>query len=185
MAVYKASEWQGSSELWYCNDVSNLAGNSGHWIHQARIWQLSPAAFIQFLILEFAIDGLRLAALNTPSMLSTPLSVVAGIVLGDFTVSSGWFNAECMLYMAFVAIANYTQASYELSYALKFMRIISLILTAMFGLYGYIAGIIVLVLSLVFNKTISGDSYVFPLLPLKLKQLGLRFVRRRLKDSKK
>ena len=28
----------------------------------------------QLLILELAIDGLRLAAMNTPSMLSTPLS---------------------------------------------------------------------------------------------------------------
>ena len=56
----------------------------------------------QFLILEFAIDGLRLASINTPSMMSTPLSVVAGIVLGDYTVSSGWFNAEIMLEMAFM-----------------------------------------------------------------------------------
>ena len=81
----------------------------------------------QFLMLELAIDGLRLAAINTPSMLSTPLSVVAGIVLGQFTVDSGWFNAEIMMYMAFVAIANYTQSSYELSYALKFMRLIMLL----------------------------------------------------------
>ncbi len=66
----------------------------------------------QFFMLELAIDGLRLAAVNTPSMLSTPLSVVAGIVLGQFTVDSGWFNAEVMMYMAFVAIANYTQSSY-------------------------------------------------------------------------
>ena len=87
--------------------------------------------------------------------------------------------------MAFVAIANYTQASYELSYALKFMRILTLILTAIFGLYGYIAGIIILIVTLIFNKTISGDSYVFPLLPLRLQQLGHRFIRRRLKDSKK
>ena len=43
----------------------------------------------QILILELAIDGLRLAALNTPSMLSTPLSVIAGIVLGEFSVESG------------------------------------------------------------------------------------------------
>ena len=40
----------------------------------------------QILILELAIDGLRLAALNTPSMLSTPLSVIAGIVMGEFSV---------------------------------------------------------------------------------------------------
>lgn len=49
---------------------------------------------LQLLILELAIDGLRLAALNTPSMLSTPLSVIAGLVLGEFSVQSGWFNAE-------------------------------------------------------------------------------------------
>ena len=64
-----------------------------------------------------------MASLSTPSMLSTPLSVMAALVIGEFTVSSGWFNAEAMLYMAFVAIASYTQASYELGYALKFMRI--------------------------------------------------------------
>ena len=62
----------------------------------------------QLLILELAIDGLRLAAMNTPSMLSTPLSVIAGIVMGEFSVRSGWFNSEVMLYMAFVAVANYT-----------------------------------------------------------------------------
>ena len=50
----------------------------------------------QFLILEFAIDGLKLAAVNTPSMLSTPLSVVAAIVLGEFAVKSGWFNSEVL-----------------------------------------------------------------------------------------
>ena len=85
------------------------------------IWQL--------LILEFAIDGLRLAAVNTPNMLSTPLSVMAALVLGEFSVESGWFSSEVMLAMAFVAIANYTQANYELGYALKFMRILNLILT--------------------------------------------------------
>lgn len=47
----------------------------------------------QLLILELAIDGLRLAAMNTPSMLSTPLSVIAGIVMGEFSVRSGWFNS--------------------------------------------------------------------------------------------
>ncbi len=34
----------------------------------------------QFLILELAIDGLKLAAINTPNMLSTPLSVMAALV---------------------------------------------------------------------------------------------------------
>ena len=132
---------------------------------------------IQFLILEFAIDGLRLAALNTPDMLSMPLSVVAGIVLGDYTVSSGWFNAEVMLYMAFVAVANYTQVNFELGYALKFMRIVLLVLTALFGVYGFAIGIILVFFALVANKTITGNSYLYPLIPFDGKQCLKRFFR--------
>ena len=99
--------------------------------------------YLQMMMLELMIDGLKLASVNTPSMLSTPLSVVAGIILGDYTVSSGWFNSEIMLYMAFVAVANYTQVSLELGYALKFMRIILLTLTAAFGLWGMIGGTVI------------------------------------------
>ncbi|MCB6203515.1 spore germination protein [Extibacter muris] len=114
----------------------------------------------QLLILEIAIDGLRLAALNTPSMLSTPLSVIAGLVMGEFSVKSGWFNAEVMLYMAFVAVANYTQPNFELGYALKFMRLLLLVLTALFNWIGFAAGCIIIVCSLCFNKTLSGRNYL-------------------------
>ena len=131
----------------------------------------------QFLILELAIDGLRLAALNTPTMLTTPLSVIAALVIGDFAVGSGWFNSETMLYMAFVALANYTQPSFELGYALKFMRIIILILTSLFGIWGYIAGILFTMASIIMNKTIAGKSYIYPLIPFNGKNLLKRFFR--------
>ncbi len=117
-------------------------------------------------------------------MLSTPLSVMAALVLGEFSVNSGWFNSEVMLYMAFVAIANYTQASYELSYAIKFMRIINLILTALFGLWGYIGAVVLLILAIVTNRTVSGKSYIYPLLPFNLKQLSKRLFRYRLPGSR-
>lgn len=139
----------------------------------------------QFLLLELAIDGLRLAAVNTPNMLSTPLSVMAALVLGEFSVNSGWFNAEVMLYMAFVAIAGYTQQNYELSYAIKFMRIINLILTQLFGLYGFIAAVVLLIAAIVSNRTVSGKSYVYPLIPFHPKQLCKRLVRYRLPHSEK
>lgn len=114
----------------------------------------------QLLILELSIDGLRLAAMNTPSMLSTPLSVIAGIVMGEFSVQSGWFNSEVMLYMAFVAVANYTQPNFELGYALKFMRLMLLILTGCFNWIGFAIGCILVLCFLVFNKTLSGRNYL-------------------------
>ena len=114
----------------------------------------------QLLMLEVAIDGLRLAALNTPSMLSMPLSVIAGLVMGEFSVKSGWFNAEVMLYMAFVAVANYTQPNFELGYALKFMRLELLVLTAVFNWIGFLAGTVIVICSICFNKTLPGRSYL-------------------------
>ena len=136
--------------------------------------------FLQFLLLELAIDGLRLAAVNTPNMLSTPLSVLAALVLGEFSVNSGWFSSEVMLYMAFVAIANYTQANYELGYALKFLRILNLFLTQLFGLGGYVSGIVIAILAVVCNKTVSNTSYIYPLFPFDRDKLKNRLVRRRL-----
>jgi len=115
---------------------------------------------LQLLILELAIDGLRLAAMNTPSMLSTPLSVIAGIVMGEFAVKSGWFNSEVMLYMSFVAVANYTQPNFELGYALKFMRLILLVLTALFNWVGFAIGTAIVIGSIAFNKTLSGRNYL-------------------------
>lgn len=138
----------------------------------------------QFLLLELAIDGLRLAAVNTPNMLTTPLSVMAALILGEFSVKSGWFNAEVMLYMAFVAIANYTHPSYELGYAIKFFRIINLILTAIFQFWGYIAGVALFFLAIVTNKMVSGQSYLYPLIPFNFSKLSHALFRHRLPDSR-
>lgn len=134
----------------------------------------------QFLLLELAIDGLKLAAVNTPNMLSTPLSVLAALVLGEFSVNSGWFSPEVMLYMAFVAIANYTQSNYELGYALKFLRILNLILTQLFGLWGYIGAIVLAVLALCCNRTVAHESYIYPLIPFNWKDFRDLLIRRRL-----
>lgn len=151
------------------------------WLDFIRVEDPSFVPLIyQLLILEFAIDGLRLAAINTPNMLTTPLSVIAGIVMGEYSVKSGWFNSETMLYMAFVTMANYSQSSFELGYALKFMRVLILLLTAIFNVWGYWAGILISVCAVIFNKTIAGKSYIYPLIPFKWGELKKRFLRGRL-----
>lgn len=139
----------------------------------------------QLLILEVAIDGLRMAAVNTPNMLNTPLSIIAGIVFGDYTVKSGWFNSEIMLYMAFVAIANYSQSNMELGYAIKFMRIQLLILTGIFGGLGFLAGTVILIVTPLCTRTINGRNYLYPLIPFDRAQLMKRFFRVSLSENEK
>ena len=151
------------------------------WLQFIRLSEEPYVPLIaQLLILEFAIDGLRLAAINTPSMLTTPLSVTAGIVLGEYAVSSGWFSSETMLYMAFVTISTYSQASFELGYAVKFMRIITLVLTAAFDLWGYLAGMLFTACAIIFNRTLAGKSYIYPLIPFNFREVKKRFLRGRL-----
>lgn len=133
--------------------------------------------FWQLIILELGIDGLRLASVNTPNSLSTSLSIIGAIALSDFAVTVGWFSTEAMLYMAFVAIANYTQPSYELGYSLKFLRIMLLILTQLFSIWGFIAGFVLIIVLLITNKTVSGKSYLYPLIPFNGKKLLHKVIR--------
>lgn len=138
----------------------------------------------QFLILEFSVDGLKLASLNTPTMLSTPLSVIAALIIGDFAVSSGWFNAETMLYMAFVVLANYTQVNFEFGYALKFSRVLLLILSAIGGIWGFTIGIVIELLVCAQTKTIVGKNYIYPLIPFNWKKLSQKIFRFSIYQSK-
>jgi stage V sporulation protein AF len=133
---------------------------------------------VQLLLVEFIIDALRLASLNTPNMLNNSLSVVGGLILGDFAVDIGWLIPEVILYMAFVAIANFTQRSYELGYGIKFMRILLLILTALFGIWGYAGGFIFIIILLATNTTANGKrNYLYPLIPFNFKALRTLVVR--------
>ena len=144
-----------------------------------------PAAIpllFQLLLAEFMIDGLKLASLNTPNMLNNSLSVVGGLILGDYAVEAGWFSPQTILYMAIVAIASFTQQSYELGYAFKLMRIGLLLAVEFLGLWGLIGGVVFFFAAIALNGSVAGSrSYLYPLVPFHGKALIRVFVRRRLK----
>ena len=136
--------------------------------------------FLQLLLAEFVIDGLRMASMNTPDMLANSLSVVGGLILGEFAVDAGWLIPEVILYMAFVAIANFTQTSFELGYALKFMRILLLTFTAFFNVWGFAVGVLIILLLIISNRTVNGThSYLYPLIPFSGRALLSLFIRRK------
>ena len=127
---------------------------------------------VQLFLPEFALDGLKLASLNTPNILSNSLSVVGGLLLGDFAVTVGWLSPDVILYMAFVGISNFTQSSYELGYAFKYMRMILLVLTALFNVWGYAVGWLLVFVLIASNVTVNGKrNYLYPLIPFNGKAL--------------
>ncbi len=132
----------------------------------------------QLFLAELALDGLKLASMNTPNMLSNSLSVVGGLILGDFAVTVGWFSPDVIFYMACVSIANFAQQNHELGYAFKFMRIITLALTALIGVWGFAAGILILIISVATNVSVTGRRhYLYPLIPFDARRLKKHFLR--------
>ncbi|MBE6761315.1 MAG: spore germination protein [Ruminococcaceae bacterium] len=138
--------------------------------------------FIQLLILEFVIDGLRIASLNTPDNLSSSMSIIGGLLLSEFAINAGWFEAECILYMAFVAIAGFSQPSFEMGYAQKFIRIFLLLVTEFFGIFGLIGGLVLTVLTMALTKTLTGRNYFYPVIPFNLKDFIRLFIRPDIKE---
>lgn len=162
--------------------------NNPHWLPEA-LGFLLPADealipfFFQFLLLEFIIDGLKLASINTPSTMTNSLGIIGGLLLSEFAIEAGWFVADTIVYISFVAIASYAQPSLEIGYTMKFSRIILLILTNYLGIFGLLGGTAAFVLLLTFTKTLNGRRYFYPIIPFNLKDFCRLFVRTKVKNE--
>ena len=126
---------------------------------------------VQLLLAEFIVDLLKLASLNTPSVFSSSFSMIGALVLGDFAVQAHWLVPEVLAYMAFVAIANFAQPSYELGYAFKLLRLVLLLLIGALNWAGLVLGCALIVALLVTTHPIAGRGYLYPLYPFDGKAL--------------
>ena len=139
---------------------------------------IAVPVLVQLLAIELVIDALKLASINTPNSLSSSFSVIGALVLGQFAVEAKWLTAEVVFYMAFVAVANFTQPSFEMGHAYKLARILVLVLTALFNYVGFVAGYAIVFAVLASTKTVVGRGYLYPLIPFNGRKL-LRLLFRR------
>ncbi len=124
----------------------------------------TPVIF-QLLIMELIMEIMRISTLNTPTTLGSALSIVGSLFVGEFAVSAGWLSYEAVFYTAFLSVAMYAQPNTELGYAILIHRIMLIVLTAIFGWIGFVAGLIVIVLIAAFTKTADEKPYLYPIIP--------------------
>lgn len=151
------------------------------WLSFLRIEKFTEVpVIIQLLLIELAIDALKLASMNTPSALSNSLSVIGGLILGDFAVQVGLFLPETILFMSVVAIAHFTQHNYELGYAFKYVRVTMLLLTYFLRWWGILLGSALFLFLLLTVPTLEERRrYFYPLIPFNGRALFSLFFRRR------
>lgn len=131
---------------------------------------------LQFIIAEISIDLLRMAAIHTPSPMSTALGVIAALLIGEIAINIGLLIPEVILYTAVVAVGQFSTPSYELAMANRIIRIFLLLVTGAQQLYGFIAGVIIVFLSLALTKSFN-IPYLWPLIPLNIRALKTILVR--------
>lgn len=146
---------------------------------------LNVAIFVQFLVLEIAVDGLKIASLNTPSSLGTSLSVIGGLILGEYAVKTGWLIPHTIFYMSIVALSSFTQPSVELSYAIKFMRMLLLLGAGLFNIWGFVIALIIDIIFITRTKSFSGESYLYPLIPFNWPALKTLLFRTKVKTKQR
>lgn len=124
----------------------------------------------QIIMADIGVEFLRMAAIHTPTPLATAMGLIAAILIGEIAVDVGLFTSEVILYVAISTIGSYVTPSYELSVANKLLKLLLLILTALFAKIGFVIGVVVSILYLANIKALN-TPYLYPLIPFNAKAL--------------
>lgn len=125
----------------------------------------------QFIMVEFGVDLLRLAAVHTPTSIASAMGLIAAILVGDIAVKTGLFVNEVVLYMAVAAIGMFATPSYELGLANRITRIVLLLAVAIFQIPGLVVGSTLLILLLTLHRSYN-SSYLWPFIPFNAKAMA-------------
>ncbi|WP_160721454.1 spore germination protein [Bacillus sp. USDA818B3_A] len=144
--------------------------------------QTNIPVVVQLILADFGIEFLRMAAIHTPTPLSTAMGLIAAVLIGQIAIDVGLFVPEVILYVAVAGIGTFTTPSYELGVANKIARIILMILVAMFHTPGFIIGCTLMFLFVV-NMRAFNTPYFWPFLPFEPKGFMQIIIRRAIPGS--
>lgn len=125
---------------------------------------------LQIILADIGVEFLRIAAIHTPTAVSTAMGLIAAILIGEIAIKVGLFGPEIILYVALSTMGAYATPSYELSFANKIARLLLIILTAFMGVSGFVIGLTLYLLFLANTKSIT-TPYFWPFIPFNLKAL--------------
>lgn len=129
---------------------------------------------LQVLIVDCLVEWIRLSLIHSPSLLSSLLGLIAVFVLGDSAIAYGVYTQEILIVTAIVNVGNFVTSSYELSMANKISRLFFVLCIMVLGSWGFLVGFLIHLGVLATAKS-GGKPYLYPLIPLNLKELKRLF----------
>jgi len=144
--------------------------------------QTNIPVVVQLILADFGIEFLRMAAIHTPTPLSTAMGLIAAVLIGQIAIDVGLFVPEVILYVAVAGIGTFTTPSYELGVANKIARMILMILVALFHTPGFVIGCTAMFLFVIRLRAFN-TPYFWPFLPFEPKGFMQILIRRAIPGS--
>ena len=138
---------------------------------------------LQLFIADIGIEFLRIAAIHTPTPLSTAMGLIAAVLIGQIAVDVGLFVPEVILYVSIAGIGTFATPSYEVSIANKLSRLFLLAAVSMFKVPGFMIGCTIIIIYLARMRALN-TPYLWPLLPFDPKAFSQVFIRRAIPGSR-
>lgn len=120
-----------------------LPGPFALTIAELRVRAPFPA-FLEAFVMEGILEIFQEAITRLPQKIVVAASVVGGFVIGTTVVEAGIINPLLVVVIATTAIASYSIPSYALSLSLRWLRVPTIILASVFGLYGLVISVLVI-----------------------------------------
>ncbi|HIT89543.1 MAG TPA: spore germination protein, partial [Candidatus Merdenecus merdavium] len=124
---------------------------------------------LEVIILQLAFELLCEAGIRLPSPLGNTIGIVGGLIIGDAAVSANLVSSMVVIVVAFTAIASFTIPNETFSSAFRLIRYLVIGLSALFGVFGFIIGIM-LILTHLANLESFGIPYLSPFVAIHHKQ---------------
>jgi stage V sporulation protein AF len=138
---------------------------------------------VQLFIADIGVEFLRMAAIHTPTPLSTAMGLIAAVLIGEIAIKVGLFVPEVILYISISAIGSFATPSYELSIANKIARLFLLLAAAFFKVPGFVIGVTIYILLLIQIRSLN-TPYLWPFIPFNPSAFLQILVRRSVPGSK-
>lgn len=116
-------------------------------------------AYIEAMFMIVCFEILKESDLRMSNKSGSAISILGGLILGDAAVAAGIVSPIMIIVIAISSIAGLIFTSIELSNALRDYKIIILILSTIFGIYGVILGLFILIINLITTETF-GYNYL-------------------------
>jgi len=119
--------------------------------------QVPINAVTEAVMMEVILELLREANLRLPKQISSSISIVGTIVIGQAAVYAGIVSPLLVIIVALSSIASYTVADYTFSNPIRLLKFVILFLSGTFGMFGFVMG-----LNIVAIKIASITSFGVP-----------------------